>query len=38
MSNQANNNAIALHEILLSIADGLNEAQHQLRSMPPYDE
>ena len=35
---QANKNALALHEILLSIADSLNVAQHELRSMPPYDE
>ncbi len=32
------NNALALHEILLTIADSLNQAQHQLRNMPPYDE
>lgn len=31
-------NSLALHEILLSIANSLNEAQHQLRNMPPYDE
>lgn len=31
-------NSLALHEIILSIADSLNEAQQQLRSMPPYDE
>jgi hypothetical protein len=31
-------NALSLHEILLSIADSLNKAQNQLRSMPPYDE
>lgn len=31
-------NSLALHEIVLSIADSLNEAQQQLRSMPPYDE
>jgi hypothetical protein len=35
---QASNNSLALHEILLSIADSLNVAQNQLRSMPPYDE
>ena len=35
---QASNNSLALHEILLSIADSLNVAQHQLRSMTPYDE
>ncbi|WP_300662578.1 hypothetical protein [Fluviicola sp.] len=31
-------NSLALHDILLSIADSLNEAQNELRSMPPYDE
>lgn len=31
-------NALALHEILLSISDSLNKAQVQLRSMPAYDE
>lgn len=31
-------NSLALHEIILSIADSLNDAQQQLRSMPPYDE
>lgn len=31
-------NSLALHEIVLSIADSLNEAQQHLRSMPPYDE
>lgn len=35
---QSNNNSLALHDILLSIADSLNVAQHQLRSMSPYDE
>lgn len=35
---QASYNSLALHEIVLSIADSLNEAQEQLRSMPPYDE
>lgn len=35
---QVNNSSLALHEILLSIADSLNLAQHQLRSMSPYDE
>lgn len=38
MSTQASNNALALHEILLSISDSLNEAQNQLRNMPPYDQ
>ncbi len=38
MSSQSKINALALHEILLSISDSLNEAQHQLRNMPPYDE
>ncbi|MNK05425.1 hypothetical protein D3C87_233070 [compost metagenome] len=37
-STQSAYNSLALHEILLSIADSLNEAQQQLRSMPPYDE
>jgi hypothetical protein len=32
------NNSLALHEIILSIADSLNDAQETLRSMPPYDE
>jgi hypothetical protein len=31
-------NALALHEILLSISDSLNKAQNELRSMPPFDE
>ncbi len=31
-------NALALHEILLSISDSLNKAQIQLRNMPAYDE
>lgn len=31
-------NALALHEILLSISDSLNKAQIQLRNMPPFDE
>jgi hypothetical protein len=31
-------NALALHDILLSIADSLNQAQQQLRDMAPYDE
>lgn len=35
---QANNSSLALHDILLSIADSLNVAQHQLRNMSPYDE
>lgn len=35
---QASYNSLALHEIILSIADSLNEAQDQLRSMPQYDE
>ncbi|MDA3904793.1 MAG: hypothetical protein PF484_01840 [Bacteroidales bacterium] len=38
MSTQSTNSALALHEILLSISDSLNEAQNQLRNMPPYDE
>jgi hypothetical protein len=35
---QSATNSLALHEIILSIADSLNEAQEHLRSMPPYDE
>lgn len=35
---QSGYNSLALHEILLSIANSLNEAQHTLRSMPAYDE
>lgn len=31
-------NSLALHEIVLSIADSLNEAQETLRSVPQYDE
>lgn len=31
-------NALALHEILLSISDSLNKAQNELRNMPPFDE
>lgn len=31
-------NALALHEILLSISDSLNKAQIQLRNMPAFDE
>lgn len=31
-------NSLALHEIILSIADSLNDAQETLRSMPQYDE
>lgn len=38
MSTQAKKNALALHEILVSISDSLNEAQNQLRNMPPYDQ
>ncbi|MNJ83957.1 hypothetical protein D3C87_13890 [compost metagenome] len=38
MSSSTTINSLALHEIVLSIADSLNEAQDQLRSMPPYDE
>lgn len=35
---QSSNTSLALHEILLGIADSLNQAQQQLRNMPPYDE
>lgn len=38
MSSTTTTNSLALHEIVLSIADSLNEAQEHLRSMPPYDE
>lgn len=38
MSSLTTTNSLALHEIVLSIADSLNEAQEQLRSMPAYDE
>lgn len=31
-------NSLALHEIILSIADSLNEAQETLRNVSPYDE
>lgn len=31
-------NALALHEILLSISDSLNKAQNELRNMPAFDE
>lgn len=35
---QSSTTSLALHEILLGIADSLNQAQQQLRNMPPYDE
>lgn len=38
MSSPTTTNSLALHEIVLSIADSLNEAQDTLRSMPQYDE
>lgn len=38
MSSTTTTNSLALHEIILSIADSLNEAQEHLRGMPPYDE
>jgi len=38
MSSTSTTNSLALHEIILSIADSLNEAQEHLRSIPPYDE
>jgi hypothetical protein len=38
MSSPTTTNSLALHEIVLSIADSLNEAQDTLRSMSPYDE
>jgi hypothetical protein len=38
MSSTSTTNSLALHEIILSIADSLNEAQETLRSMPAYDE
>ncbi len=31
-------NSLALHEIVLSLADSLNDAQETLRSVPQYDE
>ncbi len=34
----AQQTAITLKEILLSISDSLNDAQNELRNMPPYDE
>lgn len=34
----AEGTAFTLKEILLGIADSLTQAQHQLRSLPPYDE
>lgn len=37
MSNQSSS-ALTLKEILLGITDSLNEAQHKLRNMAPYDE
>jgi hypothetical protein len=38
MSNQSQSTALALQDILLGIADSLNQAQQQLRNMPPFDE
>lgn len=38
MSSTTTTNSLALHEIVLSIADSLNEAQETLRSVSPYDE
>jgi len=37
MDNQSSG-ALTLKEILLGITDSLNEAQHKLRNMEPYDE
>ena len=37
MDNQASS-ALTLKEILLGITDSLNQAQHKLRNMAPYDE
>jgi hypothetical protein len=38
MSSTPSINTVALQEILLGLADGLNDAQRKLRSMAPYDE
>lgn len=38
MSSTTTTNSLALHEIVLSIADSLNEAQETLRNVSPYDE
>lgn len=38
MSSTTTTNSLALHEIVLSIADSLNEAQETLRGVSPYDE
>lgn len=38
MSNQSNIHSLALQDILLSIADSLNQAQQQLNNVAPYDQ
>ncbi len=38
MATQSQPASLALHEILLGIADSLNQAQQSLRNMPPYDQ
>ncbi|MEY4926081.1 MAG: hypothetical protein RI894_517 [Bacteroidota bacterium] len=38
MSIQSETSALALQDILLGIADSLNQAQNHLRSLPPYDQ
>lgn len=38
MSDQSNNVALSLQQILLSIADGLTEAQSALQNVQPYDQ
>jgi hypothetical protein len=38
MSDQSAITKFALNDILLGLANGLTEAQQQLRSLPPYDE
>ena len=38
MSSTPSINTVALQEILLGLAEGLNDAQQKLRTMAPYDE
>jgi hypothetical protein len=35
---ESNIHSLALQDILLSIAEGLNKAQNELNNMQPYDE